>query len=115
MSLVWSSIYAALFLAWGRRVATVMGIASFSHFVLDLPMHPHDLALWPGSETHLGFGLWELLPQGWWFVELAFIVLGGAYYVRASRSSESFGRRSVTVVIVVVLLHVFNSPWLSAI
>jgi hypothetical protein len=113
MSLVWSGLYAALFLRWGGRVAGVMAIAAFSHFLLDLPMHPRDLALWPGSETHLGFGLWQLLPQGWWFVELAVIGLAGLYYVRASREAETFGRRPLAVVGVVLLLHVFNSPWLS--
>lgn len=113
MSLLWSLAYAALFLRWGGRVAGVMGVAAFSHFVLDLPMHPSDLALWPGSDVHLGFGLWRALPTGWWFVELAVVAAGAAYYVRAARHSSSFGRRPVAVVAVVVLLHILNSPWLS--
>lgn len=113
MSLVWSAVYASLFLRWGARVAGVMAVAAFSHFVLDVPMHPQDLALWPGSEVHLGFGLWQLLPRGWWFVELALIGFAGAYYVRASRGAETFGRRPVAAVAVVLVLHVFNSPWLS--
>lgn len=114
MSVVWSLFYAALFTRWGARVATVMGVAAFSHFVLDLPMHPADLALWPGSDVHLGFGLWRALPTGWWFVELALILAAGAYYLRFARGTDRFGRRPVAVVAVVVLLHVFNSPWLSA-
>lgn len=113
MSVVWSLVYAALFSRWGGRVAGVMGIAAFSHFVLDVPMHPADLALWPGSDVHLGFGLWRTLPTGWWFVELAVIAAAGAYYLRAARESAGFGRKPVAVVVVVVLLHVFNSPWLS--
>lgn len=113
MSLVWSFAYAALFLRWGARVAGIMGLAAFSHFLLDLPMHPPDLALWPGSDTHLGLGLWAALPQGWWFVELALIALAGAYYLRATRESADFGRRPLAVVAVVLALHVFNSPWLS--
>ena len=70
MSVVWSILFGAAFLRRGRRVAAVMAVAVFSHFVLDIVMHPPDLALWPGSAAHLGFGLWRTLPLGWWFVEL---------------------------------------------
>ena len=113
MSLVWSAAYAGLFVRWGGRVAGVMALAAFSHFVLDIPMHPPDLALWPGSDVHVGLGLWRVLPQGWWFVELALIALAGGYYLRAAKGSADFGRRPLAVVAVVVVLHIFNSPWLS--
>jgi membrane-bound metal-dependent hydrolase YbcI (DUF457 family) len=35
-------------LSKGRKVTLAMALAVFSHFVLDLVMHPADLALWPG-------------------------------------------------------------------
>ena len=44
----------------GRRVVIAVGFAVFSHFLLDLPMHPPDLALWPNSASHLGAGLWRI-------------------------------------------------------
>ena len=113
MSLVWSGLFGALFLRWGRRIAAVMAVAGFSHFILDLPMHPSDMALWPNSEVHLGFGLWQRLPLGWWFVELAVIGACGAYYLRRATQSDDFGRRPLLAVLVVMLLHVSNSPWLS--
>lgn len=113
MSIVWSVLYASLFLRWGRRVAGVMGFAAFSHFLLDLPVHPPDMALWPGSHVHLGFGLWRILPNGWWFVELALILVAGAYYLLRARGSDSFGGRPVAVIVTVIVLHLFNSPWLA--
>lgn len=113
MSVVWSVLFALLFLKKGKTVATVMGLAVFSHFVLDLPMHPPDLALWPGSEAHLGFGLWQALPDGWWLVELGVILAAGGYYVSRARLSDRFGGRPLAVVAVVLFLHVFNAPWLS--
>jgi membrane-bound metal-dependent hydrolase YbcI (DUF457 family) len=113
MALVWSSLFGLLFLRLGRRVAVVMGIAVFSHFLLDLLMHPPDMALWPGAATHLGFGLWKVLPVGWWFVELAFIGLAGWFYLRRAREARSFGGRPWAVLGVIVLLHLSNSPWLS--
>ena len=113
MALVWSVVYAALFVRRDRRIAAFMGFAVFSHFLLDLPVHPPDLALWPGSATHLGLGLWQILPRGWWFVELALVLALGAYYVGKARNTDEFGRRPIAVLMVILALHVFNSPWLS--
>jgi membrane-bound metal-dependent hydrolase YbcI (DUF457 family) len=112
MALVWSALYAALFLKRGRVVALALAFAVFSHFLLDLLMHPGDLALWPGSKMHLGFGIWKWAP-GWWFFELGFILLCGAYYLARARKLGTFGGRGLLAVGVIVLLHVVNSPWLS--
>lgn len=114
MALVWSLAYAAAFATRGRAVALVMGLAVFSHFVLDWPMHPQDLALWPHAETHLGLGIWERLPSGWWFLELAFIAAAWAWYAHRAKVTAAFGGRAVGVGIVLLVLHIANSPWLSA-
>lgn len=115
MSLVWSVLFALAFLGRGRRIAVLMGFAVFSHYLMDLPMHPGDMALWPGSGIHLGFGLWRVLPTGWWFLELAVIVLGLAYYWHRAGVERSFGGRAWAVALVVLILHLVNSPWLSAV
>jgi len=114
MSIVWAIAYSACFGRYGRRVVMAMGLAVFSHFLLDLPMHPADLALWPGSAVHVGLGLWRTLPTGWWFVELVVLGVGLGYYWHRSRVDDSFGGRAWAVVTTVVLLHIINSPWLSA-
>jgi membrane-bound metal-dependent hydrolase YbcI (DUF457 family) len=111
MSLVWSGLYGMLFLRRGTVVAAALGLAVFSHFLLDLFMHPPDLALWPGSSTHLGLGLWQRAPVGWWYAELAVIALGFWYYWRGSRHNATFGGRARAVGLVLLLLHVFNAPW----
>ncbi|MCA1663655.1 MAG: hypothetical protein LC659_05205, partial [Myxococcales bacterium] len=113
MSLVWALVFAAMFFKRGGAVALFCGIAVFSHFVLDLLMHPHDLALWPHSTTHLGLGIWTIHPPFWWFFELAFIAACLAYYVARAKKLQTFGGRAWAVVAVVALLHVVNSPWLS--
>lgn len=113
MSVVWALLYALLFLKRGRRVATVMGISVFSHFLLDLPMHPGDMALWPNSPVHLGLGLWQKMPTGWWYVELAVIAAGWFIYWRRSRASGAYGGRPIVIGLVLLALHLFNSPWFS--
>ena len=115
MSVVWSALFATAFLRRGRAVALLIGVAVFSHFVLDFVMHPADLALWPGSDIHIGLGLWRTMPTGWWFVELAVVAAGCWYYWSRSRADRSFGGRAFAVIVVILVLHVLNSPWLSAI
>jgi hypothetical protein len=113
MSLVWAALFAALFYRRGMAIAAWCGFAVFSHFLCDLPMHPGDLALWPHSATHVGFGIWTFRPPFWWFFELGFIALCAAYYVARAKKLQTFGGRAFWVVAVVVVLHVVNSPWLS--
>ncbi len=112
-SVIWSALFGLLFVRFGRKVMWVMVAAGFSHFILDVPMHPADLALWPGSNIHLGLGLWQSLPIGWWFLELGVVVALLGYYWRRSRTGGSFGGRPVAVVATVLILHALNSPWLS--
>jgi len=113
MSLVWSVLFAAAFASYGRRVMMAIGLAVFSHFLLDLPMHPPDLALWPNSSSHLGLGLWRTFPNGWWVFELAVIAALWAYYWRRSIADPTFGGHPFVIAAVLMFLHVFNSPWLS--
>ena len=114
MSLVWSVAFGLLFLRAGREVAMVMGLAVFSHFGLDFIMHPADMALWPGSDIHVGLGLWEKLPGGWWWVELAVVAAFLNYYLARAKRDRSFGGRAWAVVITIVILHLLNAPWFSA-
>jgi hypothetical protein len=93
MSIVWSLAFAALFIRRGRTVAVAMGVAVFSHFVLDVVVHPADMALWPNASVHLGLGLWRVWPKGWWFVELAVVAAGVSYYWKRSLDDRSFGAR----------------------
>ena len=113
MSLLWSVVFAAFFFRRGAVIAAWAGLAVFSHFVLDLLMHPGDLALWPHSQAHLGLGLWALWPRGWWIFELGFIALCAAYYLARARQLRSFSGRGVWAVGIVLILHVVNSPWLA--
>jgi membrane-bound metal-dependent hydrolase YbcI (DUF457 family) len=111
MSLVWATLFTLAFVRRGRTVALAIGLAVFSHFVLDLTVHPPDLALWPGSPIHLGLGLWRT-PYWWWW-ELAFIVAACGYYVTRARQLKTFGGRAAWVCVIVLALHVTNAPWLS--
>ena len=113
MSVLWAVLFAAAFSRLGRPVVLAIGFAVFSHFLMDLPVHPPDLALWPDATVHLGLGLWRRWPIGWWFLELAVMTLLWGYYWRRSRAHPSFGAHPFIIAAVLLGLHVFNSPWLS--
>jgi hypothetical protein len=91
-SLVGALVIAVVFglvaaIPWGRRVGAVLGAVVFSHWLLDLPMHRHDMPLLPGHDAdlpHFGFGLWRV-PAASALLELAFVLGGALLYWRAAR------------------------------
>jgi len=69
---------------WGRKLGTVMGAMVFSHWLLDLPMHHHDMPWLPANAGHLprmGFGLWSF-PAPAALLELVLVVGGTWLYWR---------------------------------
>jgi len=61
-SAFWSVAAYALFrwvIVKNNSVAIVIGLAVFSHWILDLIVHTPDLPLWSDASLKLGFGLWN--------------------------------------------------------
>jgi len=85
MALVWSSLAAAIaFLAFrDRRAGVIVGLLVFSHWVLDLIVHPAELPLLLGGSQMLGLCLWcsgpGLVIAG--ILEFALLAAGLATYV----------------------------------
>lgn len=72
-------------LRYGGGGGLVLGLVSFSHWVLDLLTHRPDMPLWPGgSAPLLGLGLWRW-PTATALVELMLVAGGGALYWAAAR------------------------------
>jgi hypothetical protein len=86
-ALALSAVFGAAFgLRWGLRSAVVLGLVSFSHWVLDLVVHRADMPLLPGDIGHFprfGFGLWQV-PQAAIAIEAALVVAGAWLYFRAA-------------------------------
>src|SRR5436190_22364455 len=60
MVILWSVLFGGVYWFFKKdiRNAIILGIGVFSHWVLDLIVHFHDLPLTPGQSTFVGFGLW---------------------------------------------------------
>lgn len=105
-ALFWSMIWGLLFIKH-RAVAAVAALAAFSHFIADWPMHNSDLALYPHSIEHYGYGLWGKLGTLAWVLEGAFSAVLAVYAWRIS------ARRGVSLVwpcAVLVVLFLQLSP-----
>ena len=71
---------------WGRRTALILGAVVFSHWVVDLVVHRHDMPLLPGAPAGFpsgGFGLWRQ-PTVAALAELALVLWGAYSYWRAA-------------------------------
>jgi hypothetical protein len=89
-----ATIFAVFFYRWGIGIWFPAWLAVFSHFLLDLPIHPARLALFPHSSVHLGWDLWSwgeerawLGMTNYWWIQLIVVLLLLAIYA---------GNRSVT-------------------
>lgn len=105
LSIVW-----ALFFIKDKHVALIAGLACFSHWLSDWPMHNMDLALYPYATEHMGYGLWGKWGVGSWIFEglfsLALIV-----YAWFNFKKEQVSILWPTIFLIVIFFQL--SPWLS--
>jgi lysylphosphatidylglycerol synthetase-like protein (DUF2156 family) len=83
---------------WGKRCAIVLAFISFSHWLLDLVVHRHDLPILPGNLGNLpklGFGLWQFRTASA-LVELFLVVLGAWCYWQAASLVAAQAQRGRT-------------------
>jgi hypothetical protein len=91
---------------WGKRCAIVLAFISFSHWLLDLVVHRHDMPILPGNLGHLprlGFGLWQFRTASA-LVELLLVILGAWYYWRAASVVTAAAPRGRTRAMITAML-----------
>jgi hypothetical protein len=96
---------------WGARSGVVIGLASFSHWVLDLVVHRPDLPILPGNLLDLpklGFGLWRF-PVASAALELVILIAGAYLYWRAaSQAVREAAQKSAIASLSAGLILVFG-------
>ncbi len=85
----------------GWSAAAIVGMAVFSHWVLDLLVHRPDLPLYDNT-MKVGLGLWNfpILAFG---LEVVFLFLGLYLYLRATKPVSRGGRYGMLAFAVVML------------
>jgi len=109
MVIVWATIYAALFWKLGRPVALAAWISVCSHFLLDFPIHPKFLALYPHASLHLGIvasqGRFSLRN---WLVEVCVTLVLGTLYVARSKKNGLAGNLCAASVVLIAGLQLLS-------
>jgi hypothetical protein len=105
-------LFALLFLRLGPGVAIAAGCAVLSHFLLDLPIHPQPLELYPHSSIHLGWALWKwgsaqaaLGESRYWWVQLGVILPLLVAYVLGRRRMAQPVNLAIASCVVVLGMH----------
>ncbi len=68
---------------WGKKNGWVIGLVTFSHWIIDLIVHVPDLPILPGNLGNLpymGFGLWQFAT---WSIllEALILIIGAILYL----------------------------------
>lgn len=108
MAIIWSLVWGAIFMK--NKTVAMIAAAVFSHFIIDVPVHNNDLALYPFSTYHMGFGLWGSLGIYSWLLEGVFCLVLLAY---AWRESNRIGISLLWPALFLAILFIQLSPWLS--
>lgn len=90
-----------------RRASLVIGLAVFSHWVLDFIVHRPDLPLYDNS-AKVGLGLWNA-PALAFSLEAA-LLFGGIWLCLRGRRARSRGTMVFGVVMLAIQAYVFFGP-----
>ncbi|MBI5648126.1 MAG: hypothetical protein HY962_14435 [Ignavibacteriae bacterium] len=114
-ALMWSLLAGAGVWTAYRRVrdAVVLGLVVFSHWLLDVLSHRPDLPLAPGSDIHIGLGLWNNVAATI-VVECLLFVVGAALYQRSTKAKDGTGTAALygmlAFLAVIYVVNVFGPP-----
>ena len=112
MVLVCAILFALLFWRQGMAVMCPVWVGVLSHFMLDLPIHPKNLAFFPHSSAHLGWNSWKFgLSRSWlgathyWWIELAALIVLSLVYIQGALRARFAGNLIAASCTLVIGLH----------
>jgi hypothetical protein len=101
----------AVVLRLPRRESLWLGLAVFSHFVLDLLVHTPDQSIAGNDTTKLGLGLWNNVPL---VLALELLVLFGGWllFTRSKRSDATFPKQRNRIFVGILALVTLTTPFM---
>jgi hypothetical protein len=109
MAFFWSVLWGLLFIR-NRKLALLAWFAVFSHYLVDLLVHNHDMAVYPYSSAHWGLGLWSKWGIWSWILEGVFAAV---LLIYASLKVSKFYMSLKWMAILMIVLFITVSPWFS--
>jgi hypothetical protein len=96
-----------------RREATFVGLAVFSHWVLDFISHRPDLPLWISGGSAFGLGLWYSAAATM-TVEIGLYAVGIIIYLQTTTTRDRIGSYGfwslIGLLLAIYLASVFGPP-----
>lgn len=105
-SLLWAGLAYVLFrwvIVKQQRVALVVALAVFSHWVLDLLVHTPDLPIWNDTSLKLGFGLWNNAVATY-LLEAVLLLAALWLYLRSTTATSKTGKYAMALFVGFLLL-----------
>ncbi|OQP44770.1 hypothetical protein A4H97_10435 [Niastella yeongjuensis] len=112
-ALCWSLLFGGIYFLVKKngRNALILGLAVFSHWVLDFFVHFGDLPLLPtDNSTHVGLALWGS-PAVEIVIEVILFVAGIVLYLRSVQFKNTLGKIVFGVLIALFVLVQLSSSW----
>jgi hypothetical protein len=94
-----------------RRESLWLGLAVFSHFILDLLVHTPDLSIAGGDTARLGLGLWNNVPVVL-VLELLVLLGGWMLFTRSKRSDATFPKQRNRIFLGILVLLTIATPFM---
>jgi hypothetical protein len=94
-----------------RRESLWLGLAVFSHFLLDLPVHTPDLTIAGDDTARLGLGLWNNVPLVL-ALELLMLLGGWILFTRSKRSDATFPQQRNRIFLGILALLTIATPFM---
>ena len=110
MVLLYAVVFALAFRRMGRAVWLAMFVAVLSHFVLDLPIHPRPLELYPHSAIRFDLALGTVDSMRYWVLQIAVIAVLLAVYVAGMRRLREAPARTIQTCLGVLAMHAIFLP-----
>jgi hypothetical protein len=103
---LWATLFAACFWKSGRAAMAALWAAVFSHFLLDFPIHPKALGLYPHSSVRLGLFLSASVGKmKYWWVQLAVLLVLTLIYAQGTRRNGLPGNLIAATCVLLLSLH----------
>lgn len=106
-----ATLFSLLFWWHGRAVMLAVWLAVFSHFILDLPIHPKFLAIYPHSSDHVGLFLsGNLGAKRYWWAQLFVVLAITLVYVQGARRMRFQPNLLAASCVILLGLHLLMFP-----
>lgn len=110
-TVLWGALFALIFWRRGVSVMLPVWLAVFSHFLLDTPIHPKFLALYPHSSIHIGLVLsGQFGALKYWWVQFAGLLPLMLIYVHGAHKLRLPANLIAATCVLLIGLHLLMFP-----